>query len=152
MFQSFLTQARAHAVVLSEDLSELAPLRPFTAASLAAIDPMTRRILDQFNIRFTKLQDLMGSQIFPAILARLAEDPRSIAFIDLIERLEALAYLPSADAWLELREMRNRLAHDYPDDPEILAGELNAALEAGGALLAIWRGLETRLLADKRFA
>lgn len=148
VFQGFLAQARTHADILAQDLAELASAIPFTPERLAQIDSATLRVLDQFNIRFAKLQDVIGSKIFPAVLEKLAENPRSMAFIDRLSRLETLGFIASADVWLELREQRNRLSHDYPDNPAILASELNAALEAASVLLLYWHNLETGILAN----
>lgn len=145
ILQSFLTQADKHAAVLIEDLSELRPLRPFSAGTLMSASSGTLRILDQFNIRFTTLQDVLGSKVFPRILNQLGEDVRSLAFIDVLSRLEALGFIDSADTWLSLREQRNRLSHDYPDDPAILAAELNSALGASEILLEYWQYLQERI-------
>jgi hypothetical protein len=145
ILQSFLTQAQKHAAVLSQDLSELEPLRPFNAGNLESASSGTLRILDQFSIRFTKLQDVLGAKVFPRILTQLGEDVRSLAFIDVLSRLEALGFMDSADTWLSLREQRNRLSHDYPDDPAILAAELNSALEAATVLLEYWLKLQDRI-------
>ncbi len=75
-----------------------------------------------------------------------------MAFIDRLSRLESLGFIASADTWLELREQRNRLAHDYPDDPELLASELNAALANARILLHYWRDLKARIAADPHLA
>ncbi|OHD77618.1 MAG: hypothetical protein A3J97_09970 [Spirochaetes bacterium RIFOXYC1_FULL_54_7] len=145
ILQSLLTQAQKHASVLIEDLSELQPMRPFSAGNLVSASSGTLRILDQFNVRFTKLQDVLGSKVFPRILNLLGEDVRSLAFIDVLSRLEALGFIDSADTWLSLREQRNRLSHDYPDDPDILAAELNSALEATTVLLEYWLQVKDRI-------
>jgi hypothetical protein len=145
ILQSLLTQAQKHAAVLSEDLAELQPLRPFSSGSILDAGSGTLRLLDQFNIRFTKLQDVLGSRIFPRVLSQLGEDIRSLAFIDMLSRLEALGFIDSADTWLTLREQRNRLSHDYPDDPTTLAAELNSALDAATVLLEYWMKLQDRI-------
>ncbi|MES9902191.1 MAG: hypothetical protein ABW168_05845 [Sedimenticola sp.] len=67
------------------------------------------------------------------------------AFVDKLNRLEKLGAIPSAHAWLILREMRNAFSHDYSDDPEIQAAFLNKAFALAGELIAILNGL-------KRFA
>lgn len=145
ILQSLLTQAQKHAAVLIEDLSELQPLRPFSAGNLMSASSGTLRILDQFNIRFTKLQDVLGSKVYPRILTQHGEDVHSLAFIDVLSRLEALGFIDSADTWLSIREQRNRLSHDYLDDPDILAAELNSALGAPEVLLEYWQNLQERI-------
>lgn len=39
--------------------------------------------------------------------------------------------------WLELREIRNQFAHDYPDDPQLQAGMLNKAMQQSSRLLQV---------------
>ena len=41
------------------------------------------------------------------------------------------------DEWLELREMRNAFAHDYPGDSELQAAILNRAFAAADRLIEI---------------
>ncbi|PLW97476.1 MAG: hypothetical protein C0593_08615 [Marinilabiliales bacterium] len=70
--------------------------------------------LDQFIFRFSKLQDLMGTRLFPTILDLLAEPISSIAFIDILNKLEKLEIIPSSKQWLVLRNIRNEISHEYP--------------------------------------
>lgn len=69
---------------------------------------------DQFIYRFSKLQDVIGSRLFPYLLNALAETTEDKAFIDILNRLERLGVIDSAPAWLELRRIRNDIAHEYP--------------------------------------
>ena len=62
---------------------------------------------------------------------------------DRLNRLERLGYLNTED-WLAWREVRNRLAHEYPDKPELRFAALLAAIEAARALASCckqWRKL-----------
>ena len=47
------------------------------------------------------------------------------SFIDLLNKLEALGMLPSPSKWMEWREMRNDLTHEYPDVVEDRIDALN---------------------------
>ena len=53
---------------------------------------------------------------------------------DVLDRLEALRLLESADAWERIRAMRNALAHDYPESAEEKAATLNVAIEMAGQM------------------
>lgn len=68
--------------------------------------------IDQFLYRFTKLQDTMSSKLFVLFLDHLHEDYKNKPFRDILNRLERLGYLES-DQWLYVRELRNKLAHEY---------------------------------------
>ncbi|GAA3535883.1 hypothetical protein [Zobellella aerophila] len=56
----------------------------------------------------------MGAKLLPGILELTKEQGALATFIDKLNRLEKIGALSSAEQWLELREMRNQFAHDYP--------------------------------------
>jgi hypothetical protein len=70
--------------------------------------------LDQYLFRFTKLQDTMGSRLFPLLLETMAEPIEKMAFIDVLNRLEKLEIIASKNEWLEMRRLRNDATHEYP--------------------------------------
>lgn len=79
--------------------------------------------LDQYISRFSKLQDIMGSRLFPSVLAYVAEPMDDRPFIDILNRLERLGILDSAMNWIELRRVRNDISHEYPTSlPERIEG------------------------------
>ena len=59
------------------------------------------------------------------------------AYLDKLNRLEKIGALPAVDEWLELREMRNAFAHDYPEDSELQTAILNRAYMAADRLVEI---------------
>ncbi|HTY99557.1 MAG TPA: hypothetical protein VMB75_06965, partial [Rhodocyclaceae bacterium] len=68
--------------------------------------------LDQFAFRFSRLQDTLGQQAFRAVLVGVLREPcEDSPMRDLLDRLERLRLLPSADRWEEIRAARNALAH-----------------------------------------
>lgn len=138
---SALWEADRHASALSDAVVDWAPA---SSLGLAAIeqDRLLVRLVDQLLFRFTKLQDAIGERLIPATLARLAEPFEEWPMRDRLNRLEKLGYL-NVDAWLRWREVRNRLAHEYPDAPDIRFASLRAAVLAATELLAAyrhWRG------------
>lgn len=114
--------------------------------SLAQVDadPALRQLTDQILFRFTKLQDAMGERLIPATLAHLAEPYEDRAMRDKLDRLEKLGYL-DVDAWLRWRELRNRLAHEYPDAPDLRQAQLRQAMDAAGGMVAAYRAWVERL-------
>ncbi len=84
--------------------------------------------LDQFAFRFARLQDILGQKAFRGVLVDILKEPfEDAALRDVLDRLEQLRLLPSADRWEEIRAMRNTLVHDYPDNPAQRAARLNLA-------------------------
>ena len=71
--------------------------------------------IDQLIFRFTKLQDELGNNTFRLLLEYLQEDIADKPFRDILNILERLNIIESADTWLSLRELRNDLTHEYPE-------------------------------------
>ncbi|MEA3638997.1 MAG: hypothetical protein VBE63_03545 [Lamprobacter sp.] len=138
-------ECQQHAHYMDYALTALAPKRPLTGASLESIDAETVQDLDQFVLRFGKLQDAIGSRLLPAVLSCLQEPYEHRPMLDKLNRLEQLGYLEHAEDWPRLRAIRNQFAHEYPDEPERNASLLNLAIEAADNLRAILNHLEQRL-------
>ena len=112
--------------------------RAAPAANLLELEtnPETMRILDQLLFRFTKLQDALGTRLIPATLDRLSEPFEQWPMIDRLNRLEKLGYV-DVESWLRWREVRNRLAHEYPDHPETRFAAIEAAIAAASDLVEV---------------
>lgn len=83
--------------------------------------------LDAFVARFGRMQDTIGDKLAPELLRQMLETPS--AALNNLNRLEKLGLLPSVLDWVEARNLRNRLVHEYMRDPEDFAGALNRARE-----------------------
>lgn len=99
----------------SEDLS------PVKLKQLESMPHLSERI-DAFVSRFGRLQDTLGDKLLPALLTALGEKPT--ALIDNLERAARLELIPDADQWLAIRQLRNRMIHEYIEDSEALADAL----------------------------
>ncbi len=137
ILQDAWRQCERHLHHLKHALASMGAALPATAASLADMDDETVQDWDQFVLRFTKLQDAMGARLMPAVLEYLQEPYADRPMLDKLHRLERLGYLPSVDQWGLLRVIRNRFAHDYPQDDALKAAYLNEAVQAVPRLEAI---------------
>jgi hypothetical protein len=109
---------------------------PFTterAASLDA-DPELAERVDAFVARFGRLQDTLGDKLLPALLAALGE--RAMPVIDRLDRAERLGLIPSSAQWMEIRQLRNQMIHEYVEDPKVLADALETARSSVAILVA----------------
>jgi hypothetical protein len=97
-------------------ISKVKKFLPITRENYYLLDDETISFLDQYIFRFSKTQDLIGSRIFPLTLQALAEPVEDKAFIDVLNRLEKLRIVDSAQNWIELRKIRNDIAHEYPSN------------------------------------
>lgn len=83
-------------------------------------------MLDAFVSRYSRLQDTLGDKLLPALLRASLE--KTGAQLDNLLRAEKLGWVESTESWVELRELRNRLAHEYMETVEDLLEALQLAL------------------------
>jgi hypothetical protein len=140
---SALWESDRHRATLAEALAEWAGLSEPDQLALED-DPALRRLSDQILYRFMKLQDALGERLVPATLARLLEPYESWSMRDRLDRLEKLGFL-DVDPWLAWRDVRNRLAHEYPDAPELRHAAVLAAIGAARRLIAAYDHWKARL-------
>lgn len=137
VFKSILEICEKHEQRLSSAISHLRPFFPFSAQAIISFSDVELAFCDQFLLRYSKLQDYMGEKLLTAVLELTYEQGELSAFIDKLNRLEKIGALPSVNEWLKLREMRNQLAHEYPDDPNIQASILNKAFDSADRIIEI---------------
>lgn len=138
-------ECRIHAQILTVDLREHGDHR-YSAEHVLELSGARLRLLDQMAYRYTKLQSTLGERLLPLLL-EFAEEPiePDVPFAQKLQRLERLNFIPSAEQWRALRQTRNALAHEYPDEPEIKAALLNHFLASVGDLVDFWKHVEKML-------
>ena len=91
-------------------------------------------ILDAFVSRYSRLQDSLGDKLLRAMLRASLE--KTGAQLDNLLRAEKLGWIESTQTWIELRELRNRLVHEYMESADDLLDALQQALEGVHVLTA----------------
>ncbi|MBU1618438.1 MAG: hypothetical protein KJ556_02430 [Gammaproteobacteria bacterium] len=81
--------------------------------------------LDAFASRFGRLQDNVGDKLLPAVLLALGEKKGPV--LDNLNKAEKFGWLSSSGDWIAARQLRNKMVHEYIEDPEILAASFNVA-------------------------
>ena len=84
--------------------------------------------LDAFVSRFGRLQDTLGDKLLPALLRLNLEKVGSQ--LDNHFRGEKFGWIESTQTWIELRELRNRLVHEYMESTTDLLSALQLALQS----------------------
>ena len=120
-------ECERHVYHLLHALSSISAFRPLTGESIDSLTDEQVQDIDQFILRYTKLQDTMGSRLFTSILNYLYEPADNRPMLDVLHRLEKLGLIDSTEMWQEARIVRNRFAHDYANDSEKNAAQLNMA-------------------------
>lgn len=123
------------------------PLMPMTKEKIINLSLHEKLLMDALVSRYSKIQDMLSNKIFMLFLKAVGEKIDGLTFIDVLNRLEKLHVLPSMYRWKDLRDLRNHLAHEYPDRPDLMAGFLNQAYEAIPELIAIFETIDQRLKA-----
>lgn len=93
--------------------------------------------IDQFLFRFSKLQDSMGEKLFTTALFLLGEDFSKRPFIDILNRLEKLELLDKKE-WINMRTIRNDVAHEYSFNIDELVDSLNDIFQVKDKLLFVY--------------
>ena len=87
-------------------------------------------MVEIFYIAYDQWVTSVKQKIWETQVDSVGEDSDSLTMIDKINRLEKLGILRSRDLWTNMRQLRNHLAHEYPEHPEIMAKYLNQTMDA----------------------
>lgn len=80
--------------------------------------------LDAFVSRFSRLQDNLDDKMLPALLTALGE--KTGPFIHNLDRAERFGWVNSVEDWMNTRQLRNKMVHEYIEDTRVLVDALNA--------------------------
>lgn len=134
---AILRECAIHSERLESARTKCGAFFPLDATSYPELTADQIEHIDQLVYRFTKLQDALGAKLFPGIASALREDAEALSVMDTLALLEKVGAISDAGKWIQLRETRNELAHDYVDDPEQGSAQLNALYEAVAELEAV---------------
>ncbi len=81
--------------------------------------------LEAFVSRFGRLQDTIGDKLIPRALVAELEKPESM--LDNLNRAERLGWINEVTDWVFIRELRNRLVHEYMVESEKFAEDIQSA-------------------------
>lgn len=98
----------------------------FPVRSLAGLDADGLEVLAAFKGRFAELQDHLASAM--RLVARI-EEVNTDAFTYVVNYMEKIGVVSSAETWNEARAVRNDADHEYTDDPGGQAAFFNQVYE-----------------------
>ena len=98
--------------------------------------------VDQFIYRFSKMQDSLGARLIPALYSFLEGDQTPRPFLDILNRFEKLGIIESVEDWQFFRNLRNNLAHDYPESLAQTVETLNLLHDEINRFLSIFQRLK----------
>lgn len=117
----------------------------FTEAQAATLsdDAELAETVEAFTSRFARLQDTVGDKLLPNWLRALGEDVG--AAIDNLDKAEKFGVLDSADRWLEIRQLRNQMVHEYIESAAVLGNALETAKTYYPTMIAFAQAMITDL-------
>lgn len=95
---------------------------------------------DQCIYRFSKLQDCMGAKLFKSVLLYQGENVNK-PFLDLLNQLERIDII-DVNEWFEIRDLRNKIAHNYDDNETLVIDILNTIYRLKDELAHILKQIE----------
>ena len=103
--------------------------------------------LESFTGKFARMQDNFVDKLLPKLLLLENEMPGSA--LDNLRKAERLGWLQNAEDWARMRLLRNKLVHEYVNDPAVLLNEVLAAKQLAESLQASFRTLRERYGSEK---
>ena len=92
------------------------------------LKPQEKAILDAYLKRFTSVQDFLGAKIFSLLLEVAGISGSKMS--EVLYNIEKEQIIDSLDNWIELREVRNELEHDYPEELEEALKDLKFCIDS----------------------
>jgi hypothetical protein len=144
--KGMLKIADKHLLTLQEALDDMHDNYPFSEQFIKNMSKSELRTLETMTSRFGKLQDLVGTKIIDLYLLHELQPIEGLSILDKVHKLEKLHVLDNAEIWRELRDVRNNISHEYPDNPELAAKQLNNVYRLASVLISIYYKLSAKIL------
>ncbi len=120
---------------LVEAWNDLKPLIPLAEDDIENLTKETRYIVDSLTLCFGRLQDMLGSKVFKTILKLEVEE--FVTMADILNKMEKMQIIENVEEWKRIREARNEIFHEYKDNYEETANNLNFIISYIPKLLKI---------------
>jgi hypothetical protein len=100
-----LERMRGYLTYSLEQVSSLMPIDDWKA-----LTPKHHETLATFRVRFSEFQEHLGKTMRAVAIE---EEQKTEPFTSVLLYMEKLSIIDSAQAWKELRELRNAVNHEY---------------------------------------
>jgi len=137
--KTYFLEMNKHIELIIESLDVLTPLLP--VKEYEELNQLQRFALNALIFRFSKLQDLLGAKIFRTYLEYSGFNTQGISYFDILREIEK-EDIVDIDSWGELRELRNKIAHDYPEELDEMIESINLFIDRSAVLVHIAQKVE----------
>lgn len=132
ILQKRLEKIQKHYIALKEYkalINELLTQKDiYDAFIFNTLSAQERAILDAYLKRFSSLQDFLAAKIFSLLLS--VAGIGTLKMSETLYHIEKEGIIDSLEAWIELREVRNELEHDYPEELKEALNDLKFCIES----------------------
>lgn len=146
--QKYFNECDKHLQRIEEAYSDINPILPLTVQKYKILSKDEVQDIDQYLYRFSKLQDTLGQKIFKLILDMYEPRNEALPFLDILNHLEKLDFLDNTKEWMNLREKRNNIAHQYDDEPYEMTQAINEILNQKDILKSIYLKFKQKSIAS----
>ena len=143
----YFTEATKHIDLIDESLDVLQQILPLQ--DYEALNQLQRFALNALIFRFSKLQDLIGAKIFRNYLEYTGYNTADKSFFDILKEIEKESVV-DIDTWDELRELRNKIAHEYPQELDEMLENINLFIQRASSLIKVAKKLEQKFYETKK--
>ncbi len=136
-----LTIVSKEAILLAETRKRLFEHANIDAAWMNALssDNHWADVLESFVSRFGRMQDTLGDKLLPRLA--LLEGEKSGNAIENYNRAEQRQLIRSANDWMTMRSLRNKLVHEYQSDVNEFVDSLHLAETFTSDLLQAYQNI-----------
>ena len=138
----YLKECDKHVKRIIESFNEVHEKFPLSAKKYSELSDYDIKNIDQYLFRFSKLQDTIGNKLFKAVVGNYVENIEELTFLDILNKLEKIGIIDSAEEWNLLRTIRNDISHQYDDSPAQMAEALNNILAQKDVIIEIYHNLK----------
>ncbi len=139
--QKYIDEARRHEALLNETLEVVNSIP--SDADYHELPSLEKFALNTLIFRFSKLQDLLGTKMFRYYLDFAGFEVTEKNFYEILKAIEKEGIV-DIDTWDEFRQLRNNIAHEYPQEEEEIAENIQLIINKTIELIAVFRRLEER--------
>ena len=139
--QKYFDEALRHVALLSETLEVVNSIP--SDAQYHTLPSLEKFALNTLVFRFSKLQDLLETKMFRSYLDFSGFEVTEKNFYEILKAIEKEGIV-DIDTWDEFRQLRNNIAHEYPQEEEEIAENLRLIIDKTSELIAVFRRLQER--------
>ncbi len=141
----YIKECETHIVRIKKANDDIKDILPLSSQAYLDLDDEEIKTIDQYIFRFSKLQDTIGNKLFKIVVAKLVQDIDDMSFKDILNKLEQTKILDSTQQWERLREIRNSISHNYDDEPDEMAQDINNIFAQKSIVINIFNNIKSAL-------